>query len=212
MEITWLGHSCFRIKGKEVLLIMDPCTSSTGYTLGKIQANIVTVSHQHPGHSNLDAIQENCRVIKGPGEYEIKDTYITGIATYHDGEKGNKLGKNTIYVVEIDGVTLCHLGDLGHALSPEMIGELGSINVLFVPVGGHSTIGATVAADLVRNMNPGFVIPMHYKTADEKGELEFPEKFLKELGVKESVVQAKLIVTRTNIPVTTQVVVLDYPR
>lgn len=211
MDITWLGHSCFRIKGKEASLIIDPCAPSTGYTLGKMQTDMVILSHQHPGHSYVDGIQEGAKVIRVPGEYEIKDTYITGIATYHDEEKGKTLGKNTIYVIEIDGVTLCHLGDLGHALSPEMIGELGTINVLFVPVGGHSTIGATVAADIVRNMNPGFAIPMHYKTADEKAELEFPEKFLKELGIKESPLQAKLTVTRANIPITTQIVLLDYP-
>ncbi|MCX6004473.1 MAG: MBL fold metallo-hydrolase [Chloroflexi bacterium] len=211
MDITWLGHSCFRIKGKEAVLVTDPCPPETGYTLGKIQAGIVMVSHLHPGHSAVDVIQGDCRVIKGPGEYEVKDTYVTGIATFHDDAKGKKSGKNTIYVIEIDGVTLCHLGDLGHALSPEMIGELGNINVLFIPVGAHSTISASVAADLVRNMNPGFVIPMHYKTADEKADLDFPEKFLKEVGIKEAATQAKLVVTRTNIPSATQIVVLDYP-
>jgi L-ascorbate metabolism protein UlaG (beta-lactamase superfamily) len=211
MEITWFGHSCFRIKGKEAVVLNDPCSDTTGYSLGKIQANIVAISHAHPGHSYLDTLQEGYRAIKGPGEYEIKDTYITGIATYHDDVQGKKSGKNTVYVIEMEGITLCHLGDLGHALTPEVTGELGSINVLFVPVGGHSTIWAQDAADLVRNLNPGYVIPMHYKTADEKADLEFPEKFLKELGIKDLATQPKLIVTRTNIPASTQVVLLDYP-
>lgn len=188
----------------------DPCGPETGYSLGKIQADIVTVSNPSPGHGYLETLQEGYRLIRGPGEYEIKDTYITGVPTFHDDAKGQKLGKNTIYVIEMEGVTLCHLGDLGHSISPEMIGELGSINVLFIPIGGRTTLGAAAAADLVRNLNPGFVLPMHYKTAAEKSELDFPEKFLKELGHKELATQPKLMVTRTNIPVATQVVMLDY--
>jgi L-ascorbate metabolism protein UlaG (beta-lactamase superfamily) len=211
MEITWFGHSCFRIKGKEAVVLMDPCSETTGYALGKVQANMVTISHAHPGHSHLDTLQEGYRAIKGPGEYEIKDTYITGIATFHDDVQGKKSGKNTVYVIEMEGVTFCHLGDLGHPLTPEVTGELGSINVLFVPVGGHSTIWAQAAADLVRNVNPGIAIPMHYKTEAEKAELEFPERFLKELGIKDLVSQPKFVVTRTNIPASTQVVLLDYP-
>jgi len=212
MEITWLGHSCFRIKGKEAIILTDPCSPATGYNLGKVQADIVTVSHAHPGHSEVGVVQGDYTAIKGPGEYEIKDIYITGVATYHDDTQGKKSGKNTIYVIEIEGVTLCHLGDLGHSLSPEITGELGNIGVLFIPVGGHSTIGASAAADMVRNLNPGFAIPMHYKTAVEQAELEFPEKFLKELGIKELAAQPKLSVTRTNIPSSTQVILLDYPR
>jgi L-ascorbate metabolism protein UlaG (beta-lactamase superfamily) len=212
MEITWFGHSCFRIKGKEAVVLMDPCSETTGYALGKVQANMVTISHAHPGHSHLDTLQEGYRAIKGPGEYEIKDTYITGIATFHDDVQGKKSGKNTVYVIEMEGVTFCHLGDLGHPLTPEVTGELGSINVLFVPVGGHSTIWAQAAADLVRNVNPGIAIPMHYKTEAEKAELEFPERFLKELGIKDLVSQPKFVVTKTNIPASTQVVLLDYPR
>jgi L-ascorbate metabolism protein UlaG (beta-lactamase superfamily) len=211
MEITWFGHSCFRIKGKEAVILIDPCPDTTGYSLGKIQADIVAISHAHPGHSYLDTLQEGYRAIKGPGEYEIKDTYITGIGTFHDDVQGKKSGKNTVYVIEMEGVILCHLGDLGHTLTPEVTGELGSINVLFVPVGGHSTIWAQAAADLVRNLNPGYVIPMHYKTEAEKADLEFPERFLKELGIKDLASQPKLIVTRTNIPASTQVVLLDYP-
>jgi L-ascorbate metabolism protein UlaG (beta-lactamase superfamily) len=211
MEITWLGHACFRIKGKEVVVVTDPCSPDTGYTMAKTQADMVTISHAHPHHSYLEAIQEGYKVIKGPGEYEIKDVYVTGIPSYHDVEQGKKKGKNTIFVIEIEGVTLCHLGDLGHALSPEMIGELGSINVLFIPVGGINTIAGSVAADLVRNLNPGYVVPMHYKTGAETAELEFPERFLKELGIKDLAVQPKLVVTRTSIPAVTQVVMLDYP-
>lgn len=212
MEINWLGHSCFRIKGKAAVILTDPFSAETGYVPGKVQADIVTVSHAHPGHSDTGFLQGEYHVIQGPGEYEIKDTYITGIATYHDDAEGAKKGKNTVYVIEMEGVTFCHLGDLGQSLSPEITGELGNINVLFIPVGGHSTIGASAAADLLRNLNPGFALPMHYKTAVEKADLDFPEKFLKELGIKELSIQPKLIVTRTNIPSNTQVILLEYPK
>ena len=210
MEITWLGHSCFRIKGKEAVIVTDPCSPDTGYTLPRMQADLVTISHDHPGHNYLAAMQDGYRVIKGPGEYEVEDVYVTGIPTSHDTEQGKKSSKNTVYVIEIEGVTLCHLGDLGQQLSPEVTGELGNINVLFVPVGGKSTLSASAAADLVRNLNPGYVIPMNYKTAVEREEIDFPEKFLRELGIKELTVQPRLIVTRTNIPAATQVVLLDY--
>lgn len=211
MDITWLGHSCFRIKGKEVVVVTDPCSPDTGYTLSKVQADLVTISHDHPGHAYLEGIQEGYKAIKGPGEYEVKDVYVTGMPSYHDAEKGKTSGKNTIYIIEMEGVTLCHLGDLGHTLSPEVIGEIGNINVLFIPVGGSPTISASAAADLVRNLNPGYAVPMCYKTAVEKNEIDFPEKFLKELGLKDLAVQPKLVVTRTNIPASTQVVLLDYP-
>lgn len=210
MEIIWLGHSCFKIKGKEAVIVTDPCSPDTGYTLPKMQADLVTISHDYPGHNYLEALQDGHRVIKGPGEYEVKDVYVTGIAASQN--KGqSKSGKNTVYVIEIEGVALCHLGDLEQPLSPEVIGELGNINVLFVPVGGRDTLSASAAADLVRNLNPGFVVPMNYKTAAETAEVDFPEKFLKELGIKELALQPRLVVTRTNMPATTQVVLLDYP-
>ena len=206
MEITWFGHSCFRIKGKEALIVTDPCSPDTGYVLPKMQTDLVTISHDHPGHNYLATLQDGYKLIKGPGEYEIKDIYITGIATSH----GSEQSKNTVYIIEFEGVTLCHLGDLGQPLSPEVSGELGNINVLFVPVGGGTTLSASAAADLVRNLNPGFVVPMNYKTATETAEVDFPEKFLKELGIKELPMQPKLVVTRTNLSATMHVVLLDY--
>ena len=211
MDITWLGHSCFRIKGKEVTVITDPCHPSLGYSLSRLQANIVTLSHFHPGHSYTEAITSEFRAIKGPGEYELGGIFITGIATWHDAVKGEKLGKNTVYLLEMDGMALCHLGDLGHLPSPELIEDMDDIDVLFLPVGGVSTIGSSTAAEIVRRLTPKVVIPMHYKTAALKTELEPVDKFLKEMGVKEKVSQPKLSVNRSNLPTSTQIVVLDYP-
>jgi L-ascorbate metabolism protein UlaG (beta-lactamase superfamily) len=211
LDITWLGHSCFRIKGKEVTVITDPCHPSLGYSLNKLQADIVTLSHPHPGHCYTQAVTGEFKVIKGPGEYELKGVFITGIATWHDDAKGEKLGKNTVYVLEMDGITLCHLGDLGHLPASELIEDMGDIDVLFLPVGGVSTIGGSTAAEVVRRLTPKVVIPMHYKTAALAKELEPADKFLKEVGVKEQVSQPKLSVNRSTLPTSTQVVILDYP-
>lgn len=212
MDITWLGHSCFRIKGKEVTVITDPCHPSLGYSLSRLQANIVTLSHFHPGHSYTQAITGEYKVIKGPGEYELKETFITGIATWHDAVQGQKLGKNTVYLLEMDSITLCHLGDLGHLPDSELIEDMGDIDVLFLPVGGVSTIGGSTAAEIVRRLTPKVAIPMHYKTPALKKDLEPVDKFLKEAGVKEKVSQPKLSVSRSNLPTSTQVIVLDYTR
>lgn len=212
MDITWLGHSCFRIKGKEITVVTDPCHPSTGYSLGKLQADIVTLSHFHPGHCYTEAVTGEFKEVIGPGEYELKGMFITGIATWHDDVKGQKLGKNTVYLMEMDGLVLCHLGDLGHLPSSEFIEDVGDIDVLFLPVGGVSTIDGAMAAEIVRRLTPKVAIPMHYKTAALTRELESIDKFLKEAGVKEKVSQAKLSVSRSNIPTSTQVVILDYSR
>ena len=212
MDITWLGHSCFRIKGKDVTVITDPYHPSLGHTLSKLQADIVTLSHFHPGHCYTEAVTSEFKEVKGPGEYELKGTFITGIATWHDDAQGQKLGRNTVYLLEMDGIALCHLGDLGHLPSSELVEDVGDIDVLFVPVGGVSTIGGSRAAEIVRRLTPKVVIPMHYKTGTLAKELEPVDKFLKEAGVKETVSQPKLSVSRSNIPTSTQVVILDYPR
>lgn len=212
MEITWLGHSCFRIKGKEAVVITDPCHPSLGYSLGKLQADIVTLSHFHPGHCYTETITSEFKEIKGPGEYELKGTFITGIATFHDADRGKKLGKNTVYLLEMDGMTLCHLGDIGHLPTSELMEAIGDIEVLFLPVGGVSTIGGSTAAEIVRHLTPKTVIPMHYKTPALVRDLEPVDKFLKELGIKEMVTQPKLLINRSTLPVNTQVTILDYPR
>jgi L-ascorbate metabolism protein UlaG (beta-lactamase superfamily) len=211
LDITWLGHSCFRIKGKEAVVITDPCHPNSGYQLGKLRADIVTISHSHPGHSYIESVENEFREIRGPGEYELKGVFITGIATFHDQNQGNERGKNTIYLVEIDGVTLCHLGDIGHVPSSEIKQELSDIGVLFLPVGGVSTIDSSMAGDLVRDLAPRVVIPMHYKTPALTRELEPLDKFLKKMGMKEIASQPKFSVNRSTLPLSTQVVILNYP-
>ncbi|OGO17437.1 MAG: hypothetical protein A2Z02_05060 [Chloroflexi bacterium RBG_16_48_7] len=211
MDINWLGHSCFKIKGKEAVLVTDPCSPQTGYALGKVKADIVTVSHNHPGHSYLDGLEGEYKVIKSPGEYELKGVFVTGIATHHDKVDGQERGNNNVYVIEIDGITICHMGDIGHLLSSKIIEDIGSVGILLLPVGGLSTIDSTVAAEMVRTMSPRIVIPMHYKTAAVSRELEPVDKFLKKLGINESVSQPKLSINKSTFTESTQVIVLNYP-
>jgi L-ascorbate metabolism protein UlaG (beta-lactamase superfamily) len=211
LDITWLGHSCFRIKGKEAVVVTDPCHPSLGYPLGKLRADIVTVSHFHPGHSYVEAVEGEFKEIKGPGEYELKGVFITGIATFHDNSQGSERGKNNVYLLEVDGVTLCHLGDLGHSLSSDLEEQIGDVGVLFVPVGGINTIDSSKAGDIVRSLSPKIVIPMHYKTPALARDLETVDKFLKKMGIKEVPSQPKLSVNRSTLPPTTQVVILNYP-
>lgn len=212
MEITWFGHSCFRIKGKESTVITDPCHPSLGYPLAKLQGDIVTVSHSHIGHCYIEGITGSFKEIRGAGEYEIKGVFITGFGTFHDAEQGEKRGKNTVYLIEMDGMTLCHLGDLGHLPAPELIEEMSNVNVLMLPVGGSSTCSVATAAELVKHLTPRIIIPMHYKTPNLAWELEPVDRFLKEMGVKETVPQPKLSVSRSNLPAAPQVFVFNYPQ
>lgn len=212
MEISWLGHSCFRLRGREAAVVVDPCAKSTGYSIGKPTANIVTVSHDHSGHNNVAAVAGSPRVVEGPGEFEIAGVLITGIRTYHDQDEGATLGKNIAYVLELEGLRICHLGDLGHVPSPEQVEAMSGVDILLTPVGGGSTIGATAAAETVSLLEPKLVIPMHYQTPASKAELDPLDRFLKEIGAPSALEerQPKLSVTPSTLPQETKVQVLDY--
>lgn len=210
MEISWSGHSCFKIKGRQATVITDPYSPDLGYSLGNPTAHIVTVSHQHPGHSYTQGIGGEPRIVAGPGEYEIDGILITGIATFHDRERGQERGKNTVYLMEVDEVSVCHLGDLGHVLTAEQVEEIDDVDVLLLPVGGVSTINAPIAAEVVRQLEPKVVIPMHYKTEALSWELEPVDRFLKEIGVKQIASQPKLSFTKSSLPASMQVFLLNY--
>jgi len=213
MEITWLGHSCFRLRGRDAAVVMDPCGKETGYNISRPAADIVTVSHEHPAHNNVGGVAGSPRVVQGPGEFEIAGVLIMGIPTYHDSEKGQKLGKNTAYVVELDDVRVCHLGDIGHVPTPEQVEELSGVDILLAPVGGGSTINAAAAVETISLLEPKLVIPMHYKTdATKDGGLEPLDRFIKEMGAKNAYEerQPKLSVTKSTLPEETKVLVLEY--
>jgi L-ascorbate metabolism protein UlaG (beta-lactamase superfamily) len=213
MEITWLGHSCFRLRGRDAAVVTDPCGKESGYSISRPNADIVTVSHDHPAHSTVAGVAGTPKVVRGPGEFEISDVLIVGISTYHDGQKGEKLGKNTAYVFEMDDLRICHLGDLGHVPTSEQAEELSGVDILLAPVGGGSTINAAAAVETVSLLEPKLVIPMHYKTEVSKdNELEPLDRFLKEMGAKTANEerQPKLSVTRSTLPEETKVLVLEY--
>ncbi len=210
MDINWLGHSCFRIRGRQAVIVTDPYPPDLGYSLGKPTADIITVSHQHPSHSYLQGVGGKPKLVTRPGEYEISGVLIIGILTFHDAEGGEKRGKNTAYLMEVDGMTICHLGDLGHVLTVEQLEEIGDVDVLLLPVGGVSTINASMAAEVIRQIEPKIVIPMHYKTPVLNRELGPVEKFLKEMGIEQISSQPKLSLTPSSLPTSTQVFLLDY--
>lgn len=211
MDINWFGQSCFKIKGKNSTLIIDPYNpEATGLKLPKdLNANLVLITHQHQDHNFISAVQGSPLVISGPGEYEKLGVSIVGIGTFHDKENGASRGTNTIYQIVVDGVNIVHLGDLGHILTEEQLGEIDPVDILMIPVGGGPTIDAETAAKVVAQLEPKIVIPMHYKIEGLKYELEGKEPFLKEMGAENTEPQPKLSVTRDKLPETTTVVVLS---
>ncbi len=164
MDITYLGHSSFKIKTKNAAIITDPFDPQmVGLKYSGVEGDIVLISHSHRDHAASEKVGGAKKVIEGPGEYEIMGVSIIGYQSFHDDKNGEERGKNTIYIVEADGLRVCHLGDLGHALSDDLIQEIGDIDILMIPVGGEFTIGPKEAAELVGKIEPFFVIPMHYQ-------------------------------------------------
>ena len=211
MELTWLGHSCFRLRGKEATLLTDPPDPSTGYSIGRISADIVTISHNHPGHNFVKSVTGEPKVIDGPGEYEVHQILISGVQTYHDRERGKVLGRNTAFLITMDDVQICHLGDLGDTLDDRAQEALSGADVLLVPVGGSAALDAERAVEVIAQIEPRIIVPMHYATpAYKPGGLDPVDKFLREMGVEASEPLPKLAITKANLPTEPQVVLLAY--
>jgi L-ascorbate metabolism protein UlaG (beta-lactamase superfamily) len=217
MEISWLGHASFQLRGKNVTLITDPFPPQQGYSLGKVTAPIVTISHNHPNHNFIEGVHGEPRVVRGPGEYEISDVLITGVASFHDNKHGQERGRNTIYVIHMDDMVICHLGDLGHTLQESQLEEVADADVLLIPIGGQDTLDATQAAEVISQVEPRIVIPMHYRPAVLEGGMESKRealdplnKFCREMGIEAVNPQPKLTVTRNSLPAEMQVVILSY--
>lgn len=178
MRIKWLGHSCFKIKSKNgIRIVTDPFDDNVGYKLPAVETDIVTISHGHYDHNFIDCVNGDFEVVTKVGNFYVKDIPITGIHTYHDEEQGAKRGSNIVYTFEIDGIRLCHLGDLGHILSPSQIEMIGNVDVLLIPVGGVYTIDFKEAVTVVQQLKPDIVIPMHYKTPALKFSLDAVDNF-----------------------------------
>jgi L-ascorbate metabolism protein UlaG (beta-lactamase superfamily) len=216
MEITWYGHSCFRLTERNyATVVTDPFDSKAiGYDALKLRSDIVTVSHDAPGHNNTDAVKGTSHLIDGPGEFEIGGVFITGVQSdsTSSGKKKSKENapRNTIYVFDYDGITVAHLGDLQQTPTQSEIESLGTVNVVLVPVGGGNGLNAAKAAEIISLIEPNMVIPMHYATPATKLSLDPLNKFIKEMGLSKPETQSSLKVTRSALPSETHVVVLDY--
>lgn len=165
VEVIWKGHACFELRSDELTIVNDPFKGIPELTDPKAEADIVLCSHSHFDHNNADAVKKNGAEVleEFVGSKILKGIEIKGVGTYHDDEKGGARGKNSVYVYTFEGVTFCHLGDLGHDLSSEEVNSIGKVDVLFIPVGGHFTIGPTAATSIVSKLNPKIVFPMHYR-------------------------------------------------
>lgn len=213
MEIIYLGHSSFRIKTRTSVLITDPYDpKKVGIKLPKFDAEIVTVSHDHDDHNYVEGVKDVRKVVNGVGEYEISDVSIIGIPSYHDTKEGVERGKNTIYVIEAEGIRLCHLGDLGHTLLEKTVEEIGEINILFIPVGGEYTIGPEEAVEISSEIEPNIIIPMHYKvpglSLTKASEMKEADEFLKDMGMTAEKLP-KLIVKETDFGEDQKIVLLE---
>lgn len=208
MDITWLGHACFRLRGRDVTVVTDPPDPKSGHAIPRTDADVVTMSHAHPESASLRSIGGEPVVLRSPGEYEVKECLVTGLASFHDAERGKVRGKNTVFVIHLDGVAVCHLGDLGHAMDEAELEALGDIDVLLVPITGADTnLTAATAADVVHQFEPKVVVPMSFEPDGKKESLY--HRFLSEMGVKDVQPVPKLSVTRANLPQELQVVVLE---
>jgi len=208
MDVTWLGHGCFRLRGRNAAVVTDPYPPAIGLKLSRMDADVVTVSHEHENHSYTQVVREAYE-IRGPGEYEVAGVYVIGVPAFHDSEKGAKRGRNTIFLIEIDDVRICHLGDLGHALDDAEAETVSSADVLLVPVGGRTAINAAEAAEVVRQIEPRYVVPMHYAIPGIKLQLDPVDRFLKEMAVTSADPQPKLSVQKSSGEYETKVVVLE---
>lgn len=215
MDITPLGHASFKIRGKQTTVVTDPYSSDmVGLKFPKhTTADIVTVSHQHKDHNAVSQLEGAPFVISGPGEYEIKGTSVVGFSTFHDGTSGKERGANTIYRIEIDGVSIVHLGDLGHVLSASDVDGLDGVDILLVPTGGFYTIDAKQASQVISEIEPNIVIPMHYGCPglnQKTFRLLAPvSDFLKEMGKVGIVPVPKLTISKDKLPSEMQLVVLE---
>jgi L-ascorbate metabolism protein UlaG (beta-lactamase superfamily) len=209
LDVTWLGHGCFRLRGRTASVVTDPYPPSLGARLPRLEADLVTVSHQHENHCYLQTVVRDPYVVSGAGEYEVAGVTVTGLPTFHDDRHGEVYGRNTVYLIELDDVRVCHLGDLGHTLSDGHLESIANADVLLVPVGGGRTLDGARGAEVVRQVEPRVVVPMHYALPAMKTELAPVERFLKEMGVTEAEPLAKLSLQPASGEAETRVVVLE---
>lgn len=211
MKIKWLGHSCFMITSDTgIKIITDPYATGGDLSYGEIKetADIVIVTHEHNDHNNVAAIQGNPEVVRGAATVEIKGIKFKGLPTYHDNAQGKLRGNNAILCFEVDGIRLCHLGDLGHQLSDKQVAELGKIDILFIPVGGFFTIDAKVITEVCNKLQPKVIMPMHYRTDKCAYPIAGVDKFLHEKKGVSRLDASEVEFKPGQLPASTQIIVL----
>ena len=204
MIITWIGHSCFKIQDKigpdGITVVTDPYDKKIGLKPPAFEADIVTVSHDHYDHNNSSALRGQPFIINSAGEYDYKGVAVQGVESFHDAKQGGERGTNIIYRIEIDDISIAHLGDLGHDLDNKQLEVLAGIDILLIPVGGKYTIDAKKAVEVVNQIEPRIVIPMHYMVPNLKVEIDGVDKFIKEIGLKPTE-EDKLKIAKKDLPV-----------
>jgi L-ascorbate metabolism protein UlaG (beta-lactamase superfamily) len=212
VDLSWLGHSCFRLRGRDVTILTDPYVDDTwGYPPLSTSANVVTISNDHPHHAGLAGVDGARHVLRGPGEYEIGGVLIWGVRTSRRPEVSPPV-KNTAFIIQIEELTICHLGDLANApLTSDELTHIKDADVLLIPVGGHCTITAQQAAGVVAQVEPKLIVPMHYATAETRGyvELDEVERFCKELGATEVAPRTRLSITPSSLPAEPTVALME---
>src|SRR2546430_5909118 len=164
MDLTWLGHACFRMRGREGVVLTDPPDPKSGHAIPKTEAQVVTISHDHPGHSSLKSVGGEPVVLRGPGEYEVREVLVTGLGTFHDDSKGSVRGRNTVFAIRLDDLVICHLGDLGHELSAGDLERLGDVDIVLVPIsGGDVNLTAAKADAGIHQLVPKVVMPLSFE-------------------------------------------------
>lgn len=210
MEIVWYGLNCFRLSQRGLAsVVTDPYDASVGLELPRPRANIVTISCDSPACNATRNVRGPFRVLNTPGEYEIGGVFITGISTYADKKKGSLHGMNTIFHFDYDGLTVCHMGQVGHVPSQVQIEALGAVDVLLVPIGGDGGLTPADAAEVISLLEPAIVIPMWYKTAGVTLPLGTLNRFLKQMGIDKIDTRPDLSITRGSLPEETAVIVLQ---
>ncbi len=185
MNIQWYGQACFRIESKDMRILIDPFSKDIGLRPPRFNDNIYLITHNHYDHNNIEGVSDDAFVITGPGEYEKQGVQIIGIKSFHDDVQGSERGYNTIYIIRIEDITICHLGDLGqNKLTDDQLSIIGDIDVLFIPVGGTYTIDGKQAVGIVNQLQPKIIVPMHYKVKDLNIKLDDNTLFIKEMGIK----------------------------
>jgi len=216
MIITWYGQACFEIAAKnrengDTVIIIDPFSEETGLKAPKLTADVLLISHAHFDHNNVKAVSGEYFLINSPGEYEIKEVFIQGIPAFHDNQNGKERGEVIIYKIEAEGIKICHLSDLGQKeLTSEQLEQIGDVDILLIPVGGKFTIDAKDASEIISQIEPRIVIPMHYRLPNQKIEIDGVDRFLKVMGEEGVSPEKKLKITAKNLPAEeTKIIVLE---